>query len=167
MAAEMVISKLSSEALGKAMVKSEGSIQPLSQTTEGSSFKQILAQMDSGNDFSNMLGINGNQAIDPTGNMQSVAGNGFEFKPGEEAIGVGKMDSSQKVVDMLSEVNKGQMQMDSMVNQILYSGKKFSNQELLCIQAHVFQFAQMTELTVKVAEQGVSSVKSVLNTQVQ
>jgi len=71
------------------------------------------------------------------------------------------------VVDLLGDVNKGQMQMDSMVNQILYSGKKFSNQELLCIQAHVFHFAQMTELTVKVAEQGVSSVKSVLNTQIQ
>jgi len=67
---------------------------------------------------------------------------------------------------MLSEVNKGQMQMDSLVNHVLYSGKKFSQQELLVVQAHVFHYAQMTELTVKVAEQGVSSFKSVMNTHV-
>jgi hypothetical protein len=66
---------------------------------------------------------------------------------------------------MLSEVNKGQLQMDSMVNEILYSGKKFGNQELLAIQAHIFQFAQMTEMTVKVAEHGIGSVRTVLQTQ--
>lgn len=166
MTTEMVLSKLSSEALGKAITKSEGAIQPLDQGGQGSSFKEIMAQMDTGADFAEMMGV-GNTTIDPSGGLQSVAGNSFQFSPGESAVGLEKPDSSQKVVDMLGEVNKGQMQMDSMVNQILYSGKKFSNQELLCIQAHVFHFAQMTELTVKVAEQGVSSVKSVLNTQVQ
>jgi len=166
MTVEMAISKLSSEALGKAMTKSEGAIQPLEQGSQGSSFKEIMTQMDSGASFADMLGV-GNTTIDPTGGLQSIAGNGVEFTPGQDAVGLEKIDSSQKVADMLGEVNKGQMQMDSLVNQILYSGKKFSNQELLCIQAHVFHFAQMTELTVKVAEQGVSSVKAVLNTQVQ
>jgi hypothetical protein len=164
MPAEMILSKLSSEALGKAVTKSEGAVSPIQP--QGSSFKDILAQVDTGQSFAESLGI-GDATIDPTGKMQSLTGSGINFKPGEEAIGVGKPDTSQKVVDLLGEVNKGQMQMDSMVNQILYSGKKFSNQELLCIQAHVFHFAQMTELTVKVAEQGVSSMKSVLNTQVQ
>ncbi len=74
---------------------------------------------------------------------------------------------SNKVVNLLSEVNKGQMQMDGMVNQVLHSDKKFSNQELLAIQAHVYHYAQMAELTVKVAEHGTTSVKQVLNTQVQ
>jgi len=165
MPAEMILSKLSSEALGKAVTKSEGAVSAIQP--QGSSFKDIFNQIDTtGQSFAESLGI-GNATIDPTGNMQSLTGNGINFKPGEEAVGVGKPDSTQKVVDLLGDVNKGQMQMDSMVNQILYSGKKFSNQELLCIQAHVFHFAQMTELTVKVAEQGVSSVKSVLNTQIQ
>ena len=166
MTVELVLSKLSSEALGKAVTKSELQIQPLDQGTQGSSFKEIMAQMDSGQNFADMLGI-GNTSIDPTGGLHSLSGSSIEFKPGEQPVGIGNPDSSQKVADMLGEVNKGQMQMDSLVNQVLYSGKKFSNQELLCIQAHVFHFAQMTELTVKVAEQGVSSVKSVLNTQVQ
>jgi len=162
----MIISKLSSEALGKAVTKSEGTVSQLQQQGS-SSFKDILAEMDSGQNFAEMIGINNNAAIDPTGNMQTLAGNKVDFKPGEDATGLSKPDTSQKVVDLLGDVNKGQMQMDSLVNQILYSGKKFSNQELLCIQAHVFHFAQMTELTVKVAEQGVSSVKAVLNTQIQ
>lgn len=165
MPAEMIVSKLSSEALGKAVAKSEGAVQPLQQS--GQSFKDIMTEMDSGASFAESLGVSKDMTIDPTGNVQSLSGTGFEFKPTDDVTSLGKPDSSRKVVDMLSEVNKGQMQMDSMVNQILYSGKKFSNQELLCIQAHVFHFAQMTELTVKVAEQGVTSVKSVLNTQVQ
>lgn len=151
--------------MGKAMTKSEGAVSPLGQ--QNSSFKNIMAEIDSGQSFAESLGIGKETAIDPTGNMESLAGNSIEFKPGEEAVGVGKPDTSQKVVDMLSEVNKGQMQMDSMVNNILYSGKKFSNQELLCIQAHVFHFAQMTELTVKVAEQAVSSFKAITNTPIQ
>lgn len=163
MAIESVISKLSSEALGKAVNKSEGMVKPVDQ---GSSFKQILDNTEMGMQFAEQLGIT-DQPLSTTGNMQSLSGDAVSFKPGDEVASVGKPETSQKVVDLLGEVNKGQMQMDSMVNNILYSGKKFSNQELLCIQAHVFHFAQMTELTVKVAEQGISSVKAVLNTQVQ
>jgi hypothetical protein len=99
--------------------------------------------------------------------MQAITGDDVGFVPTEQVMGLGKPETSAKVVDMLGDVNKGQMQMDSLVNHVLYSGKRFSNQELLVIQAHVFHFAQMTELTVKVAEQSISSVKSVLNTQVQ
>lgn len=163
MAIESVISKLSSEALGKAVTKSEGMGKPIEQ---GSSFKQIMDNTEMGMQFAEQLGIT-DQPLSTTGNMQSLSGDNVSFKPGDEVTSIGQPETSQKVVDLLSEVNKGQMQMDSMVNNILYSGKKFSNQELLCIQAHVFHFAQMTELTVKVAEQGISSVKAVLNTQVQ
>ena len=163
MAVEHVISKLSSEALGKAVGSSEGIAKPLPQ---GSSFKEVLNNVDAGKEFADQLGI-GDATMDPTGKMQTLSANTIEFNPADAVTSVGKPETSQKIVDMLSEVNKGQMQMDSLVNNILYSGKKFSNQELLCIQAHVFHYAQMTELTVKVAEQGISSVKAVLNTQVQ
>lgn len=163
MAVEHVVSKLSSEALGKAVDKSQGMAKPLEQ---GSSFKEILNNMDVGKEFAEQLGI-GDASMQPTGKMQTLDADAVNFTPGDEVAEVGRPEASQKVIDMLGEVNKGQMQMDSLVNNILYSGKKFSNQELLCIQAHVFHYAQMTELTVKVAEQGVSSVKAVLNTQVQ
>lgn len=165
MAIESVVGKLSTEALGKAVVKSDEFAKPV----ENSPFKDMLSQMDTGGqDFANLMGMTGQgQEIDPTSRMQAMGADGVSFTPTEQATGITDPAASEKVMDMLGEVNKGQMQMDTLVNHVLYSGKKFSNQELMVIQAHVFHFAQMTELTVKIAEQGVSSVKSVLNTQVQ
>ena len=164
MALEAVVGKLSTEALGKAVVKSDEVARPV----ENSPFKEMLSQMDNGQEFSDSLGMGeSGQDINPTNQVQAMGGDGVSFTPTEGATGVTDPAASEKVVDMLGEVNKGQMQMDTLVNHVLYSGKKFSNQELIVIQAHVFHFAQMTELTVKVAEQGVSSVKTVLNTQVQ
>lgn len=164
MAVESIVGKLSTEVLGKAAIKSE---EAASSRAQGSSFKEMLAQMEDGADFAQNLGIGADIEVSPTARMESLSGGGVEFAPGEDATALSKPDASEKLLDMLGEVNKGQMQMDGLVNHILYSGRKFSNQELLVIQAHVFHFAQMTELTVKAAEQGVSSVKSVLNTQVQ
>jgi len=163
MVAEGIISKLSTDALNKAVTKSEGAVRPAEQS---SSFKQILDNTDVGFAFAEQLGIT-DSPLSTTGSMQSLSGESVSFSAGEAVASKDAPGTTQKLVDLLSEVNKGQMQMDSLVNNILYSGRRFSNQELLVIQAHVFHFAQMTELTVKVAEQGVSSVKAVLNTQVQ
>ena len=163
MAINSVIGKLNKDAIAKAVTKSEGMAGQAGQT----SFSDVMQQVDSGADFAQTVGIGGTHNIDPTGQMMSLDGENVSYMPTEQLTSVAKPEASEKVVDMLGEVNKGQMQMDSLVNHILYSGKKFSNQELLVVQAHVFHFAQMTELTVKVAEQSISSVKSVLNTQVQ
>ncbi|HPQ80124.1 MAG TPA: hypothetical protein PLZ86_00145 [bacterium] len=165
MAIESVVGKLSTEALGKAVVKSDEFAKPV----DSSPFKEMLSQMDSGgHDFASLMGMTGHaQEIDPTSRMQALGAEGISFSPAEQSVGITDPAASEKVLDMLGHVNKGQMQMDTLVNHVLYSGKKFSNQELMVIQAHVFHFAQMSELTVKIAEQGVSSVKSVLNTQVQ
>jgi len=163
MAYGAIVGKLNSKALAKAVTKTEGLSK---QVDKGSSFKDLITKMESGNEFADMLGM-GDQKIDPTSKMQSLQADDVSFSPAEKVSEVSRPDVGEKVLDMMGEVNKGQMQMDSLVNHVLYSGKHFSNQELMVIQAHVFHFAQMTELTVKVAEQGVSSVKSVINTQVQ
>lgn len=163
MAVNPALAKVNSQALKKAVSKSEQMNKPLSQ---GESFKDMLKNMQSATDFADKLGVR-NNTIDPTGNMKSMPAEEVAFAPESSVVDAKGPEVSRKVVDMLSEVNKGQMQMDSMVNQILYSGNKFNNQELLAIQAHVYHYAQMAELTVKVAEHGISSVKQVLNTQVQ
>lgn len=167
MAIEAVIGQLNSGALSKAVANSQGAGNVAPQSSTGGSFKEILSQMDSGADFAQQLNLSGNQELNPTNQMQAIEGNGVAFQPVEQATEVSKPDASHKVLDMLGDVNQGQMQMDTLVNHVLYSGKRFSNQELMVIQAHVFHFAQMTELTVKVAEQGVSSVKALANTQIQ
>lgn len=164
MAVETLVGKLSSEALGKAITHSENVSQ---RPSGGPSFREILSEVESGADFANMLGVGAGQDTTTMSQMASIGGDGINFTPSEGAVEVSGPDTSEKVLDMLSQVNKGQMQMDSLVNHVLYSGRKFSNQELLVIQAHVFHFAQVTELTVKVAEHAVSSTKAVLNTQVQ
>ncbi len=164
MAIEAAIGKLSSEAMGKAVVKSD----ELAKPAQDSSFKAMMSEMDSGNEFANAIGFGENSMeMDPTYQLQSLSADNLAFTPADGATGISDPAASEKVMDMLGEVNKGHMQMDNLVNHVLYSGKKFSNQELLVIQAHVFHFAQITELTVKLAEQGVNSVKTVLNTQVQ
>ncbi len=163
MAINPSVAKLNAQALTKAVTKANGQNNPLNG---GSAFKDTLNNMQSAADFADKLGITSNN-INPTGSMQSLSGSQVSFTPTESVSKVEGPEVSKKVVDMLSEVNSGQMQMDSMINQILYSGKKFNPQELLAIQAHVNHYAQMAELTVKVAEHGISSVKQVLNTQVQ
>ena len=164
MAIEAVVSQLNSSALGKAVNNSQGAAGVAKPG--GSSFADIVKKLDSGQEFAAQMGML-DKSIAPTENLQALKGDDVSFTPTDQVTEVGRPEASTKLLDLLGEVNEGQMQMDSLVNNILQRGKKFSNQELLVIQAHVFHFAQMTELTVKVAEQGVSSIKSVLNTQVQ
>ena len=164
MAIEAVVSQLNSGALGKAVTNSKGAADVAQKG--GSSFADVMQKVDSGSEFANQLGML-DKEISPTAKVQALDGDAVSFQPLNEVTEVSRPEASKKLLDMLGDVNEGQMQMDSLVDNILNSGKKFSNQELLVIQAHVFHFAQMTELTVKVAEQGVSSIKSVLNTQVQ
>ena len=101
------------------------------------------------------------------GTVQSVSADGIVPLPEWLEVSGTKPSGMETIVDLLSEVNHGQMRMDGLLNEILYGSRRFSNQELLAIQAHMYHFSQLTEMTVKVAEQGVSSVKNILNTQVQ
>lgn len=134
---------------------------------EESPFKQVLDSMNSGKEFAANVGIDNQQMGMPSSNVQAISAQNINIDPANIRIGINEPNGMDMVVDMLSDVNKGQMKMEQMVNEILFSGKRFSNQELLAIQAHVFHFAQVSELVVKAADQGVSSVKAVLNTNVQ
>ncbi|OGQ21556.1 MAG: hypothetical protein A3I05_03385 [Deltaproteobacteria bacterium RIFCSPLOWO2_02_FULL_44_10] len=164
MPVEAVVGKLNAEALSKAVEKSNVAAQ---DQTKANGFQEALsAAENSGTEFANMLGY-GNTDITPTNKMEIISADLVDYNPTQQVPSYEAPQGSEKLVDLLGEVNKGQMQMDSLVNHILYSGKRFSNQELLVVQAHVFHFAQMTELTVKLAEHGVSSFKQVTNTQFQ
>ncbi|MBI4126615.1 MAG: hypothetical protein HY465_03895 [Deltaproteobacteria bacterium] len=167
MASEALLGKLNAQALSKALDHSNMTSQQSATSTQNSSFKDMMAAAEnSGDEMTRMLGM-GNTDVTPVNQVVALSGNDVPFTPGNVGIGVEQPDGSRKVLNMLADVNRGQLQMDSLVNHVLYSGKRFNNQELLVIQSHIFHFAQMTELTVKVAEHGISSVRSVLNTQVQ
>ncbi|PIR25477.1 MAG: hypothetical protein COX62_06870 [Deltaproteobacteria bacterium CG_4_10_14_0_2_um_filter_43_8] len=159
-----IANKLASKAATKALEKSFQDTSNVGK--QKTSFQDTLSNAGAeAKEFASKLGVSEtNQA--PKMQVEALNGKTVDFTPDMSVTEVKAPNGSEKLVDMLSEVNKGQMQMDSLVNHVLYSGKKFSQQELLVVQAHVFHYAQMTELTVKVAEQGVSSFKSVMNTHV-
>jgi peptidoglycan hydrolase-like protein with peptidoglycan-binding domain len=73
-----------------------------------------------------------------------------------------KMDGMKRV---LSNVMDGQNALDSIIKKAA-SGKQFSNQELLAMQAGVYKFSQELELTSKVVEKATSGVKQTMQTQV-
>lgn len=161
--------KLSANVIDKAVqetIKRQGStVMP----EESSPFKQMLDQMNDGMEFARNLGMTANDIgfSFPTQGLDSISAAGIPIDEANLAIRHDSQSGIDKVVAILSDVNDGQMRMENLVNEILYGGKRFSNQELLAIQAHVFHVAQMTELAVKVADHGVSSTKAVLNTNIQ
>lgn len=166
-AAAAKIGKAALEASVKAVGDGAAKAQQL-PVPEASPFQQMLNGMGStGADFAASIGVNPADLQNTMGAVQSMSAEGILPLPEWLDVGPMKESGMSKVVDLLSEVNHGQMKMDNLLNEILYGNQKFSNQELLAIQAHIFHFAQLTELTVKVAGEGVSSVKSILNTQVQ
>lgn len=70
-----------------------------------------------------------------------------------------------KIASMLEGLVNGQNKMNKIMNLAL-SGKQFSPQELLALQAGVYHFSQELELTSKVIEKATSGVKQTMNTQV-
>ncbi len=138
-----------------------------SATPKGSNFQEVLAGADNQlnlTDLSSSLGVDPTELSGGVGQFQAISAENVTMDPTKLHAG-SNISNTDKVVDMLSEVNKGQVQMDSLLNEVLYSGKKFSNQELLVVQAQIHHFSEMTELTVKVAEQSVNNLRQIQNTQ--
>ncbi|MBI1910170.1 MAG: hypothetical protein HYS22_08390 [Deltaproteobacteria bacterium] len=77
-----------------------------------------------------------------------------------------QIQSNGKVGDILAEVNRGQLQMEGIM-EIAMSGRRFSPSELLAMQAGVYQIAQEMELTSKVFEQVNTAHKTLWNTNFQ
>ena len=158
-----IVDKLATQEVQKAVENTKAEATPLSNNGQ-SSFADMLQNTGEEQGFGDMLGMNDMQSV--PNQAQAISAQSIPFDPNSSANQF-EPTKGQKVVDMLGDFNQQQMHMDNLVNDILYSGKKFSNQELLAIQAHVFHVAQLTELTVKSVEIAVSSFKGVMNTQIQ
>jgi len=82
----------------------------------------------------------------------------------------GKVDSvqsarSQQAVRMLDRVSEAQKRLDHVL-ELAESGRTFSPNELLALQAHVYRASQELDLAGKVVEKATGGVKQVLQTQV-
>ena len=159
-----VTTKLATQVLQKAYENSQA------QNTTGqpgqSSFQGMMDATQEAFDVADMMGIEDYKML-PDGKTQSMSAADIPLNVSEGGANSFAPKEGDKVVGMLADFNEQQMHMDHLINEILYGEKKFSNQEMLAIQAHVFHVAQMTEMTVKAAELTVTSFKGVMNTQIQ
>lgn len=80
-------------------------------------------------------------------------------------VGATAKAQRSQVSNMIESLVKGQDKMSQLMK-VALSGRKFSHQELLAMQAVVYQFSQEVELTSKVVEKATSGVKQTMNTQV-
>ncbi len=92
---------------------------------------------------------------------KNVTGKGME--PVAQKAEVSKSTSMMK--SMISSLEKGQLNIDKMINGGL-SGKSMSNQELLQMQAGMYKYTQELDLCSKVVEKATSGLKDTLKTQV-
>lgn len=82
----------------------------------------------------------------------------------------GRVDSaqaarSQQAVRMLDRVGEAQKRLDNILA-LAESGRSFSPNELLALQAHVYRASQELDLAGKVVEKATGGIKQVLQTQV-
>ena len=137
-----------------------------------SKFEELRSKMES-QDMSNIKNMNPNQAFQiqhqesPTNvqnvqNSQKVDQVNQSQKIGQDIPKVTDMKSLQQVVDRLKA---GQSRLKELIDNAT-SGKTFSPQELLGLQAEVSQISNEMQLCSKVVEQGVSSVKQTMQMQV-
>jgi hypothetical protein len=73
--------------------------------------------------------------------------------------------STSMVSNMIAGMEKGAVNIDQIINSGL-SGKNFSNQELLSLQAGMYKYTQELDLCSKVVEKATSGLKDTLKTQV-
>ena len=132
-----------------------------------SPFQNVLDSIIVGEELAGKLGMMDNHIGDRVSQVQALPADGITVDKALLERGVNSPDGASTVVDLISEVNHGHMRMENLIQQLMQGGKRFNNQELLAIQAHVYHIAQVTELVVKTADQGVGSVKAVLNTNIQ
>lgn len=72
---------------------------------------------------------------------------------------------SRQVVRMLDRVSEAQQRLERVL-ELAQSGKSFTPNELIALQAHVYRASQELELAGKVVEKATGGVKQILQTQV-
>ena len=166
--ADPMTSKLATQVMTKALENSATETSKAQSTPNGANCQEMLGNAsESHTRILELLGENPASQTGLSGSMESISAADIPVNIDTASMGHTEGGGGEKLMHMLSDFNQQQGQMDLLVNQIMYGDKKFTNQELLAVQAHVFHIAQMTELTVKSVELAVSSFKGVMNTQIQ
>ncbi len=100
--------------------------------------------------------------VSPEKQIQSISAKGLDI----QQISVNsEIRTHGKTMDLLTEVNRGALQMEDMM-QLMTSGQKFTGSELLYLQANMHDIVLRTEMAMKIGEQSASSFKQINQTQI-
>jgi hypothetical protein len=97
--------------------------------------------------------------------LKAVSAEGLEINPTQVSNNQ-EIRTHGKTMDLLTDVNRGALQMDSLM-ELTTSGRKFTPPELLAMQAGMHQIALSIDLTGKIVETLNSGTKQLLNTSFQ
>lgn len=92
--------------------------------------------------------------------VQAVSAEGLEIRPEQITVNQ-EIRTHGKTMELLTEWNRSGLQMES-IGDVLNSGRRFSPQELLGLQAGLHQIVLEVELAGKCVEQGSNSLKTTL-----
>lgn len=159
-----VTNKLATQVLQKAFENSS-QVEGKTATTGQGNFADLFKNAQSDLDFPKALGIGDNRLLSNSP-AQAISAEQIAVDPDAVTLQFDK-GKNPVLVDLLSDFNSQSQRMDTLMNDVIFGNRRYSNQELLVMQAQIFHMAQEVELTVKVAELGVSSFKGVMNTQIQ
>lgn len=159
-----VTNKLATQVLQKAFENSS-QVEGKTPATGQGNFADLFKNAQSDLDFPKALGIGDNRLLSNSP-AQAISAEQIAVDPDSINLQLDK-GKNPVLVDLLADFNSQSQRMDTLMNDVIFGNRRYSNQELLVMQAQIFHMAQEVELTVKVAELGVSSFKGVMNTQIQ
>ncbi|MCP4503596.1 MAG: ATP-dependent helicase HrpB [Deltaproteobacteria bacterium] len=96
---------------------------------------------------------------------QNNSVNGAQNTTGVRKVEGTTKSSESSLKKMLNQMVDGQNKLDDIIK-MATSGKAYSQQDLLAIQASVYKFSQELDLTSKVVEKATSGIKQTMQTQV-
>lgn len=162
--ASQITQTITDKAISEAGNQSSGGLAPVGQNpSEASPFEQILSNRIE--ETSSSRGKLNGQVLEsfglvPEKKIGAISAQGLEISPAEIRASQ-EIRTHGKVMDLLTEVNRGAHQMEDMIT-LATSGQKFTPAELLAMQAGLSQKVFQLEITSKVVETGASSTKQVL-----
>jgi hypothetical protein len=158
-AQEMVSKTIQSQPQAQAKPKTEANV-GLEQ--DSSKFQKLLEQQHQDSlKLLDQMGINLSGEAQPQIKAMSAEGLNVD----SSKIGVkNEIETSNKVESVFSELNRGQLQMDNIM-ELVSSGRRFNNTELLTIQAGMHSIVLEMDLTAKAVEKTNEAHNTIWRTQ--
>ena len=160
----------------------EKSVKTASQIDQTQSVK-AASQIDQTQSVKDVAQIDKTQSVNPTAQietqleqlmqassssqapkMKAISADGLNIDP-SKIDPKDQIQTTNKIESVFSEVNRGQLQMENMMEMVT-SGQKFSGPELLSIQAGIYSIVLEMELTAKAVEQVNNAHNTVWKTQI-